>query len=464
MTWSALTALVATSAGAFTQVANTGTKLGTPMGHEWLTGTAGHEIIDQTGIPPGDARSQPLSNGQPFPTAKLLKLQPQWLDAARSPLPQAFSPAGSSLAVNSAIIGVRWVDIGGFNVVNNLPRRTTAGSFVTGVVAGLEATVEGNMPGAKTTIQDGILVPDCFDAVVQLPDDVQQDHFLRRSTDVGTPGALTAMQRAVQSFQNYFVTAAMAEARMVKVWDGGLQTYETTVDLRYFLFGRALHVLQDSFSPEHADRDAKNGFKTLVGIRSYLCTMESDMHDHLTIRDVVDSSSYPSNGDIIWMSAGDMSNANVKPNALAALEASKDAWQRFIQTVNTPVAQRAAVARKHAQALAATWLSFDKMTVTNFYTGHTRVGFISGSDDQASCQQDAYGQPGDGQPRVRADRAACLNNIYTGPTPQPNVTFDPQLRLSYQWYWLNSQWLTQPTQQPPSPNTANTPNMSFPGY
>jgi len=146
--------------------------------------------------------------------------------------------------VYSVIIGNRWVDIGGFSV----PHETTASVF-----------------GGT----------DCFSGVAQDPDELQHDHYLRASTDIGGGGAVTAAQTANQNFINYFIAAATAPSERMLVWDGGVTSSLVEVDRNYFLLGRAAHLLQDSFSPEHTVRIASDNYTQLRQVKSYVCTAGS---------------------------------------------------------------------------------------------------------------------------------------------------------------------------------------------
>lgn len=299
----------------------------------------------------------------------------------------------------STTLGQRWVDLGGFTVENQ---------------------------GRRT----------CWDALTQSPDDLQYDHFLRARDDAGPAGGLEAMRESVRRFRRYFL-AAVAEKGGVplRFMDGGATSAEFTADRAYFLFGREVHLFQDSFSLEHAVRKSSDGFSRLQGIKSYVCTTGSPQHGHSPPGNVStlagfdatkptrslaqlggwgsDPNDYEKNGDVLWKSAsGSWGVDNVKPHGRAALAAMKDLWLAFERARARKVPAEAA-----ADELIAKWLTIEG-------TGGDAVAF-----DKKACAKEAA---------LKSDRAVeelrkrCLG--ITGKNPD-----DPK-RPPYTWSALTADW------------------------
>ncbi len=146
--------------------------------------------------------------------------------------------------VYSAMVGQRWVDAMGFTKVT-----------------------EGTMNSTW-----------CLEAVAQRPDSVQYDHFLRKRCDEGDAGRRRAIEGSIAAFKRYFVEAALAPEDSLAIHHGGFTRQSVTVNRAYFLFGRAVHLFQDSFSEEHALRTIDG--KTIRDIKSYACTKNSPQHAH----------------------------------------------------------------------------------------------------------------------------------------------------------------------------------------
>jgi hypothetical protein len=299
--------------------------------------------------------------------------------------------------VLDAILGQRWVDIGGVNVAK----------------------------AQLATIN-------CFDAVPQLPNDIQQDHFLRERAQAGGRGAVQAIQDSTQRFIRYFVAAATAPAGTLKAWDGGGYSVKVDVDRNYFLFGRASHLLQDSFSADHAVRDVADGYQQVRGIKTYLCTLHSDQHSHVKPFALDPGLNYEKVGDIIWRNRQwDWTPVNVKLNALTSVEAMKDAWAAFIRTMALPQAQRQAAAEAAARQIAATWLSFDEAAVIERYDDPDAPQKIpTFVTNQAKCDKD-NGAAGDLE-KMAANRKTCIwNMIATDGTTER----DTSMHNYYRWDW-----------------------------
>ncbi len=103
---------------------------------------------------------------------------------------------------------------------------------------------------------------------------------------------------------------------------------DATVDLNYFLFGRAVHLFQDAFSSEHIVRIPEDNYERIREVKSYLCTAGCEQHSHSQDA-VIDFTS----GDVIWkvgtrskVGWENYKTSNMKPDPLVALEATKDLW------------------------------------------------------------------------------------------------------------------------------------------
>ncbi|MBQ4851446.1 hemolysin D [Pseudoalteromonas sp. MMG012] len=412
--------LTTTTASAFTQLGGGGIM---PMGHEWLTRTAALEVLDAEHIidvDPNDPR-QHWQQG----LAKNIDISNALEEISRI---QASANHNTSYQpkyddVYSAIVGERWVDIAGFNVTN-------ASTDPTG--------------------------PNCFNAVSQEPADLQQDHFMRRYDDIGGQGGVNAAYRAQARFINHFVNAAMANDKRMKVWDGGGTSANTEVDHNYFLFGRAVHLFQDSFSPEHTVRLADDNYEKVWQVKAYLCSQGAEQHTHNT-SDVLNFSS----GDVIWkeqtlgQSGWDTYKAsNMKPVALVALEASKDLWAAFIRTMAVDMSQRESHAKIEAQQLVNNWLSFDEQAMLSWYQNqqHRDHTYVLAPNDSgkgktlAACMAELNVGTTDQSARVAQldeERRQCLFNIEA--QPGYSDLNDPYMSMPYHWRWKSLTWKTPPS-------------------
>src|SRR5205085_10522616 len=129
--------------------------------------------------------------------------------------------------------------------------------------------------------------------------DLQHDHFLRERGEEGLEGGKRAARLSAERFKKYFVAAAWAAEGRIRFIDGGLTTRELDADRRWFLFGRALHLFQDSFSPEHTTRT--KDWKRVIGVKTFVCTKGSEQHTHnkpLTSTYILGDA----DEDIIWTS------------------------------------------------------------------------------------------------------------------------------------------------------------------
>ncbi|BBN82482.1 hypothetical protein PA25_24670 [Pseudoalteromonas sp. A25] len=405
---------------AFTQLGGSGAM---PMGHEWLTRTAALELLDAEHIIAPDPNDPRLTwqSGLAKNTD---------LNGAYSEVSEFISTPNNNKNyqprfdnVYAAIVGERWVDIAGFNVTN-------ASADPTG--------------------------PNCFSAVSQEPADLQQDHFMRRYDDIGGQGGVDAARRAQQRFVNHFVDAAMAENKRIKVWDGGGYSALAEVDHNYFLFGRAVHLFQDSFSPEHTVRLPTDNYEKVWQVKAYLCSEGAEQHSHDT-KDILNFTS----GDVIWKTHTRLESgwdsykvSSMKPVALVALEASKDLWAGFIRTMATHREEREAVAKAEAQRLVDNWLSFDEQAMLNWYDNqqHRDHTYVLAPNESGvgktlnECMLELNVGTTSQTQRVaelEAQRRQCLYNIEAEPGYED--LYDPHMSMPYNWRWKSLTWQTPPS-------------------
>ena len=407
--------LASTTGFAFTQIGGSGA---IPMGHEWLTRTSALELLQADHIIPADPQDPRQSWTQGL--AKNLDLSDAQNEVSRL---KSISKSNSLYEpryqyIFSAIIGERWVDTAGFNVT-----KSTIGKI------------------------------DCFSAVAQEPADLQQDHFMRRYDDIGSQGGVDAARRAQQRFINHFVNAAMADTKSMKAWDGGGYSTLEKVDHNYFLFGRAVHLFQDSFSPEHTVRLPEDNYETVRQVKAYLCSEGAEQHTHDTQAALNFSS-----GDVIWNPNTRLESgwstykvSSMKPVALVAMEASKDLWAAFIRTIATPIAEREAVARAEAEELVDNWLSFDEQEMLGWYDheehrDHTYV-LAAGQNGfgmtQFECMTGLGIASGDQAARVAEldqQREQCLANVKA--VAGYSDLNDPYMDIPFNWEWTSLTWQT----------------------
>ena len=400
-------------AGAFTQSAF-GTVIGNgvPMGHEWVTRLAAIEVL-------GYAREVP---DVPDPNDP----RRTWTQGlARNP---DVSGAGAEVrrikgvswndqrylsrykAVYDAIVGQRWVDLGGFNAATS---------------------------------------KDCWDAVAQEAVDVQFDHFMRRWNDFDGRGGVVAAHDSRQRFVEYFVAAATAPPAQMSVYDGGVTlSTAVTVDRNYFLFGRAVHLFQDSFSSEHTVRIPDDNYVRVRQVKSYMCAAGSEQHSHSAER-VLDYTS----GDVVWIPGTALDPtwkayrpSFMKPTALVATEASKDLWAAFIRTMAKPLPERQAAAQAEARTLADNWLGSSDQEIETWYDepSHRGETFVRPSNESGSREDVkkcmAALKVGTDDPAVRAaqlqeTRRTCLYNAL--PWVGYSDLYDTSMHLWYSWQWRN---------------------------
>jgi len=425
--------------GTYTQSAGPERAFIVPMGHEWITRLAAMEVL---GAPSSAAPDKPDPHDprRNWAYGKGLAWNPK-VDAGAAPAEAArirghkvsdSRYASHYKAVYDAVIGERWVDLAGHRVgVTQFANR-------------------------------------CWTAVAQEAAEAQYDHFMRRYDDAGPDGGVRAARESQARFVDYFVAAATAPKTMIRVQDGGAATEAQTVDRNYFLFGRAVHLFQDSFSSEHTVRIAEDNYVRIRQVKSYACAKGAEQHSHSKAEIVL----RPKSGDVIWTAAerrapgwSSYTPSNMKPTALVATEASRDLWAAFIRTMALPQAQREAAARAEAQTLVAHWLSFDEAEMRGWYDDPARRDATYVLDDGQTGKGKTQTQCMEGVKRgysqasyvaeLKEDQRVCLYNVL--PEIGYEDQFDPQTQVWYAWRWRNAARLqTPPAGWRPTPRPADT--------
>ncbi len=300
----------------------------------------------------------------------------------------------------AVVLGNRWVDIMGFNVA----------------------------PGTSDF--------KCFQAVAQDQDKIMYDHFLRMERDLGETGRTDALNGGVATYK-YLVNMAVnsLETWTSSITDGGIirEVYHD-VPMSYFLLGRAMHLLQDSFSTEHATRLTKWDSQgraissIVVDVASYRCMSDVyQEHSHefqsrelekiYRAQDFLTGSHHAEHGDIIWnkgvtnveqtqlaaMLKGDTRNVPyistyVKRAAVDAVFATADLFDTFLSARLARVQGRKDIADKVIAAHVDRWFTRAKkgMPVT-----HTAA-------DVAKCTKGGVMGPMEDQSTIGRRRDACL--------------------------------------------------------
>ncbi|MEA2325969.1 MAG: hypothetical protein QOE68_928 [Thermoanaerobaculia bacterium] len=402
--------LAALSASGFTQ-SGVGLGIGSvvPMGHEWITWLAAFEVLEpgSVTVDPSDPRRSGWTKG----LAKDLSLK--GTDGEQKEIKsQTVNDSeyrSKYLAIYSAIVGERWVDIGGF------------------------------VKGALSFV-------DCLDSVTQQPVDVQWDHFMRRWDERGGNGGVTAARASRDRFIQYFVAAVTAPRMRIAVYDGGGSSALRVVDHNYFLLGRAAHLLQDSFSPEHTVRIEADGYERVRQVKSYLCAPGSEQHSHGYGKVLLYAA-----GDVIWSSTrikpgwATYKPSNMTVYALVATEATKDLWAAFLRAKSDPDPAKAA--ETEANKIADNWMSIDVEEMRKWYNdqSHRDETYVFDGDEKGTGQTLTRCMSGLGvglktQPQRASQlemlRSKCLYNI--GPADGYGDVVDNSLRIPYSWQWLHT--------------------------
>lgn len=177
----------------------------------------------------------------------------------------------------------------------------------------------------------------CFDHVAQLPNAIMPDHFMRRHGDVGPSGRRAAHREGVRRLRRYFMDAVRARRDLVPITDASASQGHFLVLRDYFLLGRAFHLLQDSFSPEHTIRTGR-GLRQIREIKHYGCLLNTFQHSH----DKPLIENRKTNGDVIWATGrfSGWSSRNLTIWAKAALAASQDLWIAYLSARRRPSSAR----------------------------------------------------------------------------------------------------------------------------
>jgi hypothetical protein len=308
----------------------------TPIGHEWLTVEGAKAIAKE------------------FPELN----PPKNEITGKSAACRACDQYGTkSHAVWSAVMGQRWIDIMGF-------------------------------------VKEKALTPwGCLDPVAQDPEEVQYDHFLRGRKDVGDQGREKAIRESIQRFERYFLAAAAAKDETIWFTDGGAAAADYKALKPYFYFGRALHLFQDSFSPEHAVRDGSK----VYDIKSYLCTEKSLQHVHDLPVALLKNYGV---GDVLWKSpVKSASRDNLRPHGELALRATTDLWRAFMRARKSTEAAKAEV-----KSLLARWF----------------VRAEPSSEHKRKAEDGHKGCKAKGEQEIRTKRDRCLKGTYSRWDPQPS--------------------------------------------
>ncbi|HEY8207586.1 MAG TPA: hypothetical protein VIG99_08900, partial [Myxococcaceae bacterium] len=149
--------------------------------------------------------------------------------------------------------------------------------------------------------------------------------------------------------------------------------------------------------------------------------------------------------------------SNMRDYALAATEATKDAWTAFIRSMARPRASRETYARDEAQKLVSRWLSFDEAELRGWYSKpENRKATYVKATPQNQSEDSGKGTTVD-QCMARdwkgtsqaakilehaQNRRTCLYNMLPA-GDDGNV--DASLHLAYDWKWRNKSQLETPT-------------------
>lgn len=295
--------IFATTAHGFSQQGLLGAA--TPSGHEYLT-VMGANIA---GLPrTSDWSRFERANKWVFDALKELGITDfrpmfRWKANLANERREASAYGTANLSVYSAIVGQRWVDLMGFPVTRPAPL-------------------------AKSYVWE-VTYRQCFDKVPQEPNDIMPDHFMRRNEDVGHRGRNAVIAEAKRRFQKYFEAAVSAEDELIPVWDCSGSCVAVLVHKPFFLLGRAIHLLQDSFSGEHTIRDRADGYQSVIEVKHYGCLGGTYQHTHANPLAV----SYSTHDDVIfncvYPSPVCGGKKDLKPFARAAGYATSELFRAF---------------------------------------------------------------------------------------------------------------------------------------
>lgn len=234
----------------------------------------------------------------------------------------ACSHGADKSGVFSAVMGVRWADLMGFRAGPLFPAQQR-----------------------------------CLSAVAQDNEEVQYDHALRRRDDAGADGGLRAINGIRRRLLERFTAAVLADEALVEVADGGAAQDHFKALRTFFLLGRALHIVQDSFSTFHTERSGKE-FAELRQVNSYVCTPGAPPHPHVTpgVVNLLAKDARSANGDIIRRAGCSRDTLDcLKPEYVASVTASKQLWLAFSRARAAKPSERARAAATEITSFLDTW-------------------------------------------------------------------------------------------------------------
>jgi hypothetical protein len=351
----------------------------TPMGHEYLTAVATTNTrFSFRHQQCGSAAASKCRTD--FVAQRLAALHPAF-DPLKKPIPESSRSSAkhygaASFAAYSAVIGQRWVDLMGF-------------------------------PVGFWEVRDDATA--CWDAIVQANDAIQYDHFLRRSTDIGDTGRVRAMEGAAARFRRYFIEAVRARDGEINVRDGGLKTGIVTVSRPFFMLGFAIHLLQDSFSAEHAVRSSD--FAKVRDIKSYICHPDAPGHTHSNPLPTAAAS----HGDIIVSSRDDALSITPSNKALVLRDSASAAMAATYHTFLAFVRARANASTPEAAAdqLIKMWLQVDE-------TYKTDPKALPSASEVKSCLGDHESILAKAR-KTQSDRVKCATGLNFADDPNASM-------------------------------------------
>lgn len=364
-----------------------------PSGHEYITVRAAkmaledaHKILQKT---PGSDRASLILN----------QLKDNTLQGE---IPNDLNFDSPYHNVWAAVMGQRFVDLGGFSLVASGSRK-------------------------------------CWDAITQMQEEGQADHFLRRHNreDEGAAGGRNAIERGKRRFREVFLEAVAADDHLIEFHDGGGTSSAYKANKSYFLFGRAVHLLQDSFSPEHVRRNKDFDYFTIMDIKTYMCTLHSGQH---TKKKPWDD---PEHGDVIWIknATNQHSLENLRPEARQAVNATASLWEIF--AVSHADRKNPKVAEENIDAFINIWMKIDQ-------DAPLQESIADAAAAQKSCEQ-TLGWPASSYDNLRA----CLEEIKPTqlisrkPADRPVSDYvDFHMLLPYHWEWTKTKALSVLQQVP----------------
>lgn len=191
----------------------------------------------------------------------------------------------------------------------------------------------------------------CFNSVAQEPEDIMADHFMLRGDQEGETSK-TAHASAIERFKKYYRAAIRAPDTLMAFRDGALVKGAFYVLHRpYVLLGRAVHLLQDSFSPDHTirgngktvvldppyynERSTVKDYMQIAAIKDWDCSPGTYQHSHPVAGPGLTPGNNNISGDIVWKRLAERDStfgarvADLKPLGRAAYVATKELFAIF---------------------------------------------------------------------------------------------------------------------------------------